>query len=117
MDPAIIFAIIKAESNYDPYAVSKAGAVGLMQLMPKTARELGVRNSFNPKQNIHGGVKYFSRLLNKFTGNQTLALAAYNAGSRKVLEHNGVPPYSETRQYIKRVFKFRERYKKEIIGG
>ena len=85
--------------------------------MPRTAEQLGVRNSFNPEQNIHGGVKYFSQLLNKFDGNQALALAAYNAGSRKVLEHNGIPPYNETRQYIKRVFKYREQYKHEILGG
>ncbi len=115
VDPAIILAIIKAESNYDPYAVSRAGAVGLMQLMPRTARELGVRNSFNPEQNIHGGVKYFSQLIDKFSGDHALALAAYNAGSRKVLEHKGIPPYYETRQYIKRVFKYRKQFKQKIL--
>jgi len=115
VDPAIILAIIKAESNYDPYAVSRAGAVGLMQLMPRTARELGVRNSFNPEQNIHGGVKYFSQLIDKFSGDHALALAAYNAGSRKVLEHKGIPPYYETRQYIKRVFKYRKQFKQKIM--
>ena len=117
VDPAIILAIIKAESNYDLYAVSRAGAVGLMQLMPRTARELGVRNIFNPEQNIHGGVKYFSQLLNKFSGDHALALAAYNAGSRKVLKYKGVPPYRETRQYIKRVFKYRKQFKQKIVGN
>ena len=115
VDPAIILAIIKAESNYNPKAVSKAGAVGLMQLMPRTARALGVKDSFNPEQNIHGGVKYFSQLLNKFSGDHALALAAYNAGSRKVLEYKGVPPYRETRQYIKRVFKYRKQFMQRIV--
>ena len=117
VDPAIIFAIIKAESNYNPDAVSRAGAVGLMQLMPKTAIELGVNNSFNPEQNIHGGVKYFSRLLNKFNGDHALALAAYNAGSQKVLKHKGIPPFDETIRYVNKVFKYRKLYKRQTIGG
>jgi soluble lytic murein transglycosylase-like protein len=115
VEPAIILAIIKAESNYNPKAVSRAGAVGLMQLMPRTARALGVKDSFNPEQNIHGGVKYFSQLLNKFGGDHTLALAAYNAGSRKVLKHKGIPPFNETKGYIKKVFKYRKQFKQEIF--
>ena len=117
VDPAIILAIIKAESNYNPYAVSRAGAVGLMQLMPETAKELGVRNSFNPEQNIQGGVRYFSQLLNKFSGDHALALAAYNAGSQKVIKHRGIPPFDETIRYINKVFKYQKQYKQEIIGG
>jgi hypothetical protein len=115
VDPTIILAIIKAESNYNPEAVSRAGAVGLMQLMPSTARDLGVKDSFNPEQNIHGGVKYFSQLLNKFSGDHALALAAYNAGTQKVLKHKGIPPFIETKRYIKKVFKYRKQFKQEIV--
>ena len=115
VDPTIILAIIKAESNYNSEAVSRAGAVGLMQLMPSTARDLGVKDSFNPEQNIHGGVKYFSQLLNKFSGDHALALAAYNAGSQKVLKHKGIPPFNETKRYIKKVFKYRKQFKQEIV--
>ena len=115
VDPNIIRAIIKAESNYNPKAVSKAGAVGLMQLMPRTARALGVKDSFNPEQNIHGGVKYFSQLLNKFNGDHALALAAYNAGSRNVIKHKGIPPFKATKRYITKVFKYRKQFKQEIV--
>ena len=117
VDPATILAIIKAESNYDPKAISRAGAVGLMQLMPETAKDLGVSDRFNPEQNIHGGVKYFSQLLKKFRGNHALALAAYNAGMQKVLKYRGIPPYTETIQYVNKVFKFRKKYMQEIMGG
>lgn len=117
VDPATILAIIKAESNYDPKAISRAGAVGLMQLMPETAKDLGVNDRFNPEQNIHGGVKYFSQLLKKFRGNHALALAAYNAGMQKVLKYRGIPPYTETIQYVNKVFRFRKKYLQEIMGG
>jgi len=90
VDPAMVMAIIMAESSYNPKAVSKKGAKGLMQLMPTTARSLGVKDIFNPEHNINAGVRYFKKLLNQFDGNVELALAAYNAGSRKVREHRGI---------------------------
>jgi len=115
VDPAIIRAIIMAESGYNPRAISKKGARGLMQLMPRTARSLGVKDSFNPEQNIHAGVKYFSQLLYKFNGDPSLALAAYNAGSRKVRKYKGVPPFKTTKRYIKKVFKYQKLFEQEMI--
>ncbi|MBW2634401.1 MAG: lytic transglycosylase domain-containing protein, partial [Deltaproteobacteria bacterium] len=100
VDPALIKAIIMAESRYNPRAVSKRGARGLMQLMPVTAKSLGVIDSFDPEDNINGGVMYFRRLLDRFDGDVTLALAAYNAGSRYVRKYGGVPPFRQTRTYI-----------------
>ena len=114
VDPALVKAIILAESRFNPKAVSYRGARGLMQLMPRTARGLGVQDSFNPEHNINGGVKYFKRLLDRFDGDIKLALAAYNAGARKVLKYNGVPPYNQTKKYIKRVFFYYEYYKEEM---
>lgn len=114
VDPALIKAIILAESRFNPKAVSYRGARGLMQLMPRTARCLGVDDSFNPEHNINGGVKYFKRLLDRFDGDVKLALAAYNAGTRKVLKYNGVPPYNQTKKYIKKVFFYYEYYKEEM---
>ena len=113
VDSALIKAIIMAESNYNPKAVSKRGARGLMQLMPKTAEALGVGDSFDPEHNINAGVRYFRKLLNQFDGDIKLALAAYNAGSRKVREYQGVPPFRATRRYIKRVFEYHQYYKNE----
>ena len=115
IDPAIIMAIIMAESGYNPRAVSKKGAKGLMQLMPRTAKALGVKNIFNPIDNINGGVKYFKRKLNKFKGNVKLALAAYNAGSRNVLKYRGIPPFRATKIYIKKVLKYYRLYKKAYV--
>jgi soluble lytic murein transglycosylase-like protein len=117
IDPALIKAIIMAESGYNPKAVSKRGAKGLMQLMPDTAEALGVEDIFNPRQNISGGVQYFSRLVNRFNGDVKLALAAYNAGSRYVRNYNGVPPFKATRYYIKKVFKYYQQYKKQTREG
>lgn len=114
VDPAMVKAIILAESGYNPNAVSKKGAMGLMQLMPVTARELGVKNGFNPEQNIQAGVKYFKQLMNRYRGNVKLALAAYNAGSRNVREYKGVPPFKATRYYIKKVLEYHQHYSNQI---
>ena len=114
VDPALIKAIIMAESRYNPKAVSKRGARGLMQLMPVTAKSLGVEDSFDPAANINGGVMYFKRLLDRFDGNVEFALAAYNAGSRNVRKYGGVPPFRQTRTYIHKVFKYQRQYKQEV---
>lgn len=111
VDAALIKAIIMAESGYNHRAISKKGAVGLMQLMPATADALGVTDPFNPELNINGGVKYFKRLLNQFKGNLELALAAYNAGYGKVKKYNGIPPFKATHIYIQKVFKYYSYYK------
>ena len=103
---ALIKAVIKAESNFDTTAVSSAGAQGLMQLMPATAEELGVNNSFDIEQNIDGGSHYLRKMLDKFGGNTKLALAAYNSGPGTVQKYNGKVPYPETQDYVKRVMRF-----------
>lgn len=103
VDPELVRAIIRAESNFDPNAVSRKGAQGLMQLMPGTAGRYAVGNTFDPEANIRGGVRYLRFLHDMFSGRLPLALAAYNAGENVVLRYNAVPPYPETRQYVSRV--------------
>jgi soluble lytic murein transglycosylase-like protein len=114
IDPALIKAIIMAESGYNTKAVSKSGAKGLMQLMPQTAQSLGVEDIFNPHQNITGGVQYFKHLVNRFNGDVKLALAAYNSGSRNVRNYNGVPPFKATHSYIKKVLMYYHIYKNQM---
>jgi len=109
----LIRAVIKAESNFNPQAVSRTGAKGLMQLMPKTAYALQVKDSFEPEENIDGGVRYLRYLLNLFQGDLYLALAGYNAGENAVIHYKGIPPYPETRTYVQRVLRFYQEYSKE----
>jgi soluble lytic murein transglycosylase-like protein len=106
IDPALIKAIILAESKYDHRAVSKRGAVGLMQLMPATADALGVEDIYDPVHNINAGVRYIKQLLELFNGDVELAIAAYNAGSNKVRKYNGIPPYKATKTFVKKVFEY-----------
>lgn len=111
IDSNLIRAIIKVESNFNTRAVSRAGAKGLMQLMPKTAYKMDVMDPFNPEENIFGGVKYFKYLLDRFDNNLEISLAAYNAGETAVLKYGGIPRYRETRQYVKKVLKQYTYYK------
>jgi len=116
VDEAIVRAIIHAESAYNPLALSRAGAQGLMQLMPATARRFGVTDSYDASQNIRGGVQYLAWLLKRFNGNLTLAAAGYNAGEGAVDKHGGVPPYSETQRYVQRVGLLADRYRSAVAA-
>ncbi len=110
VDPALVAALIKAESDFDPSARSGTGARGLMQLMPETAREMGVADTSDPEENIDGGVRYLARLLRLFRADTRLAVAAYNAGEKAVLRYGAVPPFEETRDYVKKVLAYYEKF-------
>ena len=111
VDPALVKAIIANESGFDANATSKTGAQGLMQLEPGTAAELGVRDAYDPAQNISGGTRYVRGLLDRFHGDLRLAIAAYNAGPGAVMKYNGVPPYAETQAYVENVLDAYQKYK------
>lgn len=103
VDPDFLSSVVHAESSFNPNAVSPKGARGLMQLMPDTANKLGVKDSFDPESNIDGGARYLRALLDRYNGDAVKALAAYNAGALRVQQYNGVPPYAETRAYVRRI--------------
>ena len=111
VDPALVKAMMRVESCFDRNAVSRVGAQGLMQLMPYTAQKLGVSNSFDPDQNIRGGVEYISKLMRRFNNNLEFTIAGYNAGPLNVEKYRGVPPFAETRSYLKRVMSQYKRYR------
>ena len=110
VEPALVKAVIRAESDFDPQAVSRKGARGLMQLLPKTARRHGVSNIQDPRENIRGGVRFLRALLDRFGNDTKLAVAAYNAGGGAVQRFGGLPPYRETRRYVATVLRYRDRY-------
>jgi soluble lytic murein transglycosylase-like protein len=117
VDDALIRAIIKVESDFNPRAVSKAGAKGLMQLMPETAKDLGVENIFNPEENVEGGVKYLKSLIFRFEDNLPLAIAAYHAGGGAVKKYNAIPPFDSTQKFVKKVLNYFEKYKNSSSTG
>ena len=115
LSKSLLHAVITAESAYDPAAVSIAGAVGLMQLMPATAKRYGVKNLIDPYENIHGGSRYLRDLLDMFNNDMTLAVAAYNAGENAVIRYGKrIPPFPETQNYVKKVLSYYKEYKKTI---
>jgi soluble lytic murein transglycosylase-like protein len=111
VDFALIKAMIRAESGFNPFAVSRKGAKGLMQLMPETASRMNVSNIFNPRENVEGGVRYFKYLLSLFNNDLRLSLAAYNAGENVVAELRSIPPYRETVDYVKKVLSYYQSYR------
>jgi len=115
VDPALIKAVIHAESAFNPFAVSPKGAQGLMQLMPRTGRMLGLHNPFSPTSNIMAGTRYLAQLLKRFP-NEAHAIAAYNAGEAPVTRYNGIPPYAETRAYVRRVLTLKKQYSATLNG-
>ena len=110
LDSAFVKAVIKQESGFQPKVTSSCGAMGLMQLMPATANSMGVKDAYDPEQNIAGGTKYLKGLLDRFGGDKSLALAAYNAGPNAVAKYNGIPPYKETQNYVKNIMSMYQRY-------
>jgi soluble lytic murein transglycosylase-like protein len=116
LSPALLLAVMKAESSFDPTVISKAGAVGLMQLIPETAIRHGVRNLYDTRDNIGGGAKHIRYLLDRFHGNIRLALAAYNAGEKKVDRYRQIPPFKETQSYVKKVMGYYRDYRSQAPG-
>jgi len=116
LDPKLVQAVIQVESGYNPRALSRKGAMGLMQLMPQTARELAVDDPWDPEQNVRGGTTYLRRMIDRF-GDLQLALAAYNAGPEAVVQHSGVPPYAETRDYVRKIFHLFTGEDAEVLEG
>ncbi|HTM09375.1 MAG TPA: lytic transglycosylase domain-containing protein [Verrucomicrobiae bacterium] len=110
VDPALVRAVVKAESNFNEVARSRKGAQGLMQLMPETARLYNIADAFNPSENIEAGVQHLRLLIDRYRGDLQLALAAYNAGIQAVEKYGGIPPFAETKEYVKRVLGFHQRY-------
>jgi soluble lytic murein transglycosylase-like protein len=117
VDPALLAAVVKQESNFNPKAQSGAGAKGLTQLMDTTARNLGVTNSFDPQQSLEGGAKFLSGLLKEFHGVESLALAAYNAGPIAVQKYGGIPPYQETQRYVPKVLGYAAQFRRIIAAA
>lgn len=117
LDSAFVKAVIKQESGFQPKVTSHCGAMGLMQLMPATANSLGVKDAYDPEQNIAGGTKYLKGLLDRFGGDKSLALAAYNAGPNAVTKYNGIPPYKETQNYVKNIMSMYQQYSANGMGG
>jgi soluble lytic murein transglycosylase-like protein len=114
VDPALIKAVMHAESSFNPQATSIKGASGLMQLMPSTAQQYGAYDPYDPVQNIQAAVRYLSDLMQRYDNDMALVLAAYNAGENAVDQHKGIPPYTETRSYVTKVLRFKKRYMKEF---